>query len=450
MTAISKAWVTIADGAVDPDSPVDTALMTAIRDNQIHQREWLGASYTAGAVQDHNHDGSNSALIEVGPNSVRNGGFERGLEGWTATQYSGGTVVVGTSNAMEGEKALAITSTVLANGGGQVLQNEFVPVGLAPLAVSMLVKASTSGVSCKAELVWYDAALSQISATELLSLTNTPTVSTVVALTAGPPATARFWRMRLTGGVPAVGTAFGTIYFDAVRSAERTAGGIRRWFSFTPGTYDFIAPSTTLYVKGQGAGGSGGGITNDGDDGFAAGGGSGGYRVAVIPVVPGRLYQVRVGAGGLASFGLGNGGESTRIVDSVTSEVVFEVGGGTGGQGNGNGGSTGTLAGGSAGSAGSNVSAAWDPGTGVIYSVTGQAAPNVSDPGGGGRFGGPGARVHPFSPWYNYGGPGAERTTDGNGNPASGVGHGGAGAATSGDSDRSGGPGAPGAIEIAW
>jgi len=63
MTAISKAFVTIADTAVDPASPLDTVLMTGLRDNHIFLKEWLGASYFANAVQDHNHDGLNSAPI---------------------------------------------------------------------------------------------------------------------------------------------------------------------------------------------------------------------------------------------------------------------------------------------------------------------------------------------------------------------------------------------------
>lgn len=68
MTAISKAFVVIADSAVDPDSPIDAALMTGLRDNDVHLREWVGASYTGAAVQDHNHDGVNSAAIggEIG------------------------------------------------------------------------------------------------------------------------------------------------------------------------------------------------------------------------------------------------------------------------------------------------------------------------------------------------------------------------------------------------
>ena len=68
MPAISKSWVTIADGAVDPDSPIDAALMTGLRDDLVHLREWVGAAYVAGAVQDHDHDGENSKPIagEVG------------------------------------------------------------------------------------------------------------------------------------------------------------------------------------------------------------------------------------------------------------------------------------------------------------------------------------------------------------------------------------------------
>lgn len=64
MTAISKAWVTMTDAATDADSPIDQALMQGYRDDLVHLREWLGASYYPGAAQDHSHDGVNSALVE--------------------------------------------------------------------------------------------------------------------------------------------------------------------------------------------------------------------------------------------------------------------------------------------------------------------------------------------------------------------------------------------------
>ncbi len=65
MAAITKTWTAFADAAVDLDSPVNELLMTGFRDNMIYLREWLGASYTAGAVQDHDHDGANSKVIAV-------------------------------------------------------------------------------------------------------------------------------------------------------------------------------------------------------------------------------------------------------------------------------------------------------------------------------------------------------------------------------------------------
>lgn len=64
MTVPSKSWSVIADGQVDADSPLDTTLITALRDNLVHLEEWLGDGYTA--AKDHNHDGVSSSLIAGG------------------------------------------------------------------------------------------------------------------------------------------------------------------------------------------------------------------------------------------------------------------------------------------------------------------------------------------------------------------------------------------------
>ena len=66
MTAISVSYTAIPSSDYDPDSPVTTGLFTDIIDNITYVYEWLGASYTAGAEQDHNHDGVNSSLILPG------------------------------------------------------------------------------------------------------------------------------------------------------------------------------------------------------------------------------------------------------------------------------------------------------------------------------------------------------------------------------------------------
>lgn len=217
MTAITKAWVPIADAAVDPDSPLDTVLMTAIRDSLVHLREWVGASFTAGAVQDHNHNGINSALIRTGPNMMRNGSFEEDDNGWTVTPFVGGSFSIDTANEMHGAKSLALTSTVIANGGAVALNDEFIPCAPArDILIEFWIKAGGANVSSKAEIVWYDSAQAQISATTIFSSTNTTTVALVNNLRATAPASSAFFKLRLTGGDPGVGAAAGTIYFDGL------------------------------------------------------------------------------------------------------------------------------------------------------------------------------------------------------------------------------------------
>lgn len=219
MTAITKTFTVIADTAVDPDSPMDTVLVTALRDNDLHLREWLGASYIAGAVQDHNHDGSNSAAIDVGPNYARNGSFESGATGWTFTPYSGGTVATNAINNADGATCLAISSTVLANGGGDALQSGFTAVsGGESYPFRVMSWASAVNISSKAEVIWYDKDQAQISTATLYTTTNTETAIARRYVTLRAPATARYLKVKLTGGIPATGSATGTVYFDGVVS----------------------------------------------------------------------------------------------------------------------------------------------------------------------------------------------------------------------------------------
>jgi hypothetical protein len=222
MTATSKNFVAVTDAQVDADSPIDVTLITSFRDSLVHLREWLGASFTGGAVQDHNHDGVNSAAIEVGPNLLRNGSFENGTVGWTLTPFTGGTMAAGASNNLDGANALAVTSTSTANGGGDATGSAFVSMAgaLRNMAFSLAVKASVANVSSKAEVVWYDNAQAQISISTIYTSTNTPTTSALQSANIAPPSTARYFKVKLTGGVPASGSAFGTIYFDGVSATS--------------------------------------------------------------------------------------------------------------------------------------------------------------------------------------------------------------------------------------
>lgn len=212
MPAPSKTWTAIADAAVAAGKPLDEPLLTALRDNLVHLEEWLGHSYAA--AQDHNHDGVNSALISVGPNMLRNYGFEEDLTGWSSSLYSGGSVAISSSNDMEGGKAVGITSANVANGGGYV-QTGTVPVGGGvPYRFSVLAKASVPNVSSDAVVIWYNKSLVQISTSQIFVSTSTPTSAALYERVVMAPAAARYALVRLTGGVPGSGSSAGTVYFD--------------------------------------------------------------------------------------------------------------------------------------------------------------------------------------------------------------------------------------------
>jgi hypothetical protein len=215
MAAPSKTFTALTDAEIAANKLLTTEKMTKIRDALSHLEEWLGKDYTA--AQNHNHDGVNSAEIEVGPNYVRNSSFEQGTDGWTTAGYTGGTVATNTSNDMDGDTCLAITSSVLANGGGEAYTTGYTPCsGGKSLDVVAMVKASVTGQSAKLSVIWYDDALAQISESTAWSSTSAPIVATPVGDRLIAPATARFARVKLVGGVPASGSATGTIYLDGV------------------------------------------------------------------------------------------------------------------------------------------------------------------------------------------------------------------------------------------
>lgn len=192
----------------DVDSPITDEFLDAVIGNE----DWLKA-----LLESHAHSGADGTVaIEIGSNAVRNGSFESGTTNWTLTQYTGGTIATTTAHDMDGATALSIASSVLANGGGEAVSAPIACSGQVGLLVKGMVKASVANVSCSIKVQWLDDAQSQISETTVYSSTSTPTTMLPVAELVSSPATARYYRLRLIGGVPATGSATGTIYFDGV------------------------------------------------------------------------------------------------------------------------------------------------------------------------------------------------------------------------------------------
>lgn len=61
MAAPSVSFTVIPDSDIDPESPITETLMTALRDDLQHLREWIGHGFTP--AQAHSHDGIDSRLL---------------------------------------------------------------------------------------------------------------------------------------------------------------------------------------------------------------------------------------------------------------------------------------------------------------------------------------------------------------------------------------------------
>lgn len=64
MAAPSKSFTAIVDSDLDPDSPLTTGLMTALRDNDENfNSQLIGETTPFVAAQKHDHDGANSKKV---------------------------------------------------------------------------------------------------------------------------------------------------------------------------------------------------------------------------------------------------------------------------------------------------------------------------------------------------------------------------------------------------
>lgn len=88
MVAPTKNYSAILDAQLQSGKPVDQTLLTQIRDSIVFLKEWLGEGFLAGAAQNHNHDGVNSAAVAHTANAdlATNAGYA------THAGYADGTI----------------------------------------------------------------------------------------------------------------------------------------------------------------------------------------------------------------------------------------------------------------------------------------------------------------------------------------------------------------------
>lgn len=137
------------------------------------------------------------------------------------------------------------------------------------------------------------------------------------------------------------GAATATIFSDAASvwllTIPPPSRAAPRFQSYdTAGTYTFTVPAgvTSIVATVTASGGGGGGSRSTGDAGVA---GAGGPRVKLnLPVSPGDVLTVVVGAGGTAGAGgasptAGGQGGTTSITDTTTTTTLVSITGGQGG-----------------------------------------------------------------------------------------------------------------------
>ena len=327
MTAISVSWTAKTSSDWDPGKPLTTTKLNQLYDDVEFIKQWLGASYLAGAVQDHNHDGLNSVAIPIGMNSLRNGSFESGIAGWSNTAYVGGTLAVTTTNASDGVNAMAITSTVLANGGGytQTTDYESVTTGRSYSIVGTVL-GSVAGISSKVEFMWYDSSKSLISQSIAWSTSSTPTTLTGFSAASAAPANAKYKQIRITGGVPTsstpVGTAVGTVTFDGLIAYPTVTGELIKFSAITATNASWAKQLMTSSIVAQAVGGGGNGAAGNGT------GGGGGGRAGSVKT--GTATGLVLGTATVFAATIGAAGGTTSL-----GSIVSAAGGLAGVTGNG-------------------------------------------------------------------------------------------------------------------
>ena len=252
-----------------------------------------------------------------------------------------GTFTLDTATTNHGVKSAKFTcGSGAANGGGFIQTADFIPCDAdGIIELSWWARASTAGIDCSAELLFYSAKSESsafISKTVLWVDTAVGPNSYWFQLggICKAPSTARYYKIRLIAGtlnndVP------GDVWFDDV---QLNAPRFKAKLNFTDVVYALAGgagnsqwkPTSTIIqakVTCVGAGGSGYNTA------ISGGGGGGGTAISYVTVNPATTYEVVIGASGADStFGgvvvgdagtIGSAGAGGAAGTANTGNVTF-------------------------------------------------------------------------------------------------------------------------------
>ena len=154
----------------------------------------------------------------------------------------------------------------------------------------------------------------------LTSATNTGT-ATITINDLPPVAIKRLGGAALQSGDLPANTPVALVYDGTSFQVAAIPASLRGGLSWgEPGTYSWIVPDGVywIYIRIWGAGGGGGGSSTAGNPSAGSAGAGGGYAEGWVPVTPGQLLPITVGAGG-AGGGMQGGTGGTTSVGTLMS-----------------------------------------------------------------------------------------------------------------------------------
>ncbi len=171
-------------------------------------------------------------LGTIAAGDIPNGSFEidsdaDGIpDNWTRSLYPGGTGARDTLTPAHGAAGIKLTHPGGASNGGGSFTSDYVACSPSlPEILGLIHWATAAGMHNKIQITYYNSAKVELSTADLYDSTANPTTATTLLLGFTPPATARFYKLILSGGLTDIDVA-GSAYFDGLTLSP---GRSARW-----------------------------------------------------------------------------------------------------------------------------------------------------------------------------------------------------------------------------
>lgn len=177
--------------------------------------------------------------------NIQNGSFEINADSnnvpdtWTWSGFPGGTIAMDTTTPAHGAAGIAINHPGGSGNGGGELSSDYTPCSqLKQIFIQFIHWASVAAMHNVVYITWYTKDKLTISTVAIYDSVTNPVSPRLIVCGATPPANARFYKIRINGGLNDSSVA-GVAYFDDVKEVEYFFGCSAPDFTVAEATYGF-------------------------------------------------------------------------------------------------------------------------------------------------------------------------------------------------------------------